>query len=168
MVEKADLTISAQDAERKQGEANPDFTLLYSGFKNGEDENVLDVLPTISCAADVHSPAGFYNIELSGGHDNNYNYQLINGRLEVTASNAIKEVSASKISVYPNPVKHDLYIQSDYPIERIEIYNQSGICVLADEAFTGKANVSHLPAGIYYVRIYANGVLENRKIVIDK
>jgi hypothetical protein len=167
-ITKAPLTITANDAVRDKGAANPAFTLSYSGFKNNESASVLDVLPAISCVADVNSPVGFYDIVLSGGYDNNYDYQLINGRLEVTASNAIEEVSVSKVSVYPNPVKHDLYIQSDYPIERVEIYNQSGICVLADETFTGKTNVSHLPAGVYYVRVYTNEALENRKIVIDK
>jgi hypothetical protein len=167
-VTKAPLTITANNAVRNGGEDNPAFTLSYSGFRNNETESVLDVLPTISCDAGKDSPAGFYDIILSGGEDNNYEYQLVNGRLEVTASNAIGEVSVSKISIYPNPVKHDLYIQSDYPVEKVEIYNQSGLCVLADGVFTGKIDVSGLSAGVYYVRVYANGVLENRKIVVGK
>jgi hypothetical protein len=84
------------------------------------------------------------------------------------ASSGIGEVSASKISVYPNPVKHDLFIRSDYPVERMEIYNQSGVRLLIDESFTGKTDVSHLPDGIYYVRIYVEDIPEIRKIVIRK
>jgi hypothetical protein len=29
----------------------------------------------------------------------------------------------------------DLYIQSVNPVEKVEIYNQSGVCILADETF---------------------------------
>ncbi|MDR1119812.1 MAG: leucine-rich repeat protein [Dysgonamonadaceae bacterium] len=92
---------------------------------------------------------------------------IIEATFKVAPPSSMENVSLSKISIYPNPVKHDLYIQSDYPIEKVEIYNQSGICVLADEAFTGKTDVSHLSAGVYYVRVYANGALENRKIVVE-
>jgi hypothetical protein len=166
-IERAPLTITATDAVRNEGEDNPAFTLSYSGFRNNETESVLDALPTISCIANRNSPAGFYDIVLSGGYDNNYDYQLVYGRLEVTLPNGMEGVSVSKVSVYPNPVKHDLYIQSDYPVEKVEIYNQSGVCVLADKDYSGKTDVSSLPAGVYYVRVYANGVPETKKIIIE-
>jgi hypothetical protein len=168
MIARAPLTITANDAVRNKGEDNPAFTLSYSGFKNSESESVLDALPSISCGADKDSPAGFYDIILAGGYDNNYDYQLAYGRLEVMLPSGMEGVSVSKVSVYPNPVKHDLYIQSDCPVEKVEIYNQSGLCVLADGVFTGKIDVSSLSAGVYYVRIYTNGVPGNRKIIVEK
>lgn len=84
-ITKAALTVTANNKTRPQGQPNPAFTLSYNGFKNADKERVLDVLPTISCNANETSPAGFYNIVLSGGSDNNYAYTLVNGLLEVTA-----------------------------------------------------------------------------------
>jgi hypothetical protein len=65
-------------------------------------------------------------------------------------------------------VKHDLYIRSNYPVKRLEIYNPSGACILTDEAFIGKTSVAQLPEGIYFGRILVNDVVENKKIIIKK
>jgi len=167
-VNKAPLTITAEDKQRKQGEDNPSFTLSYSGFKNNENESVLDILPTIYCAANINSPVGFYDIVLSGDSDNNYSYTLINGKLEVTSQTGLAEIKASNISVYPNPAKHYLYIKSDKPIKKIEIYNQSGACVLMNESVMEKLDISRLANGAYLARIYVNGGAATKKIVIKK
>ena len=71
-VKQASLTVTAEDKTREQGQPNPEFTLAYSDFKNNETASVLDVLPTISCVSNINSPAGFYDIILTGGSDNNY------------------------------------------------------------------------------------------------
>jgi hypothetical protein len=167
-IEKANLTIQAQDEQRKAGEPNPAFTLLYSGFKNNENQSVLDELPAISCSANSNSPAGFYDIVLSGGSDNNYNYQLVNGKLEVINGTGIKDVEMQIISIYPNPAKHDLFIKSDSSIEKVEIYNLSGLRVLTENNFAEKIDVSHLEEGIYFVRITADSTIATKKIIIQK
>jgi len=167
-IKKAFLTITAENKQREQGEENPIFTLLYSGFKNGENESILDVLPTISCTANINSLVGFYDIILSGGSDNNYDYSLINGKLEVIAPNSLGKINVSNISVYPNPAKNYLFIQSDYPIEKIEIYNQSGMCVLINDNVIEKLDVSSLANGFYLARIYEDGILVIKKIIIKK
>jgi len=167
-ITKAPLTITVEDAQRKQGEGNPLFTLLFSGFKNNENEAVLDVFPDIYCAANIYSAVGFYDIVLSGGSDNNYNYILVNGKLEVTSATGLAEINASKISVYPNPAKHYLYIKSDSPIKKIEIYNQSGICVLTNENVMEKLDISRLANGVYFVRIYTEEGSATKKIVVKR
>jgi hypothetical protein len=168
IVEKAPLTITADDKNRVFGEANPVFTLSYNGFKNSETKSVLDQLPDVSCAATVDSPAGFYDITLSGGSDTNYNYQFINGRLEVTPLTGINAVSAQDVSVYPNPVKHDLFIRSDVSIDRIEIYHSSGARVLMVDSATEKVDVSALEDGFYFVRISIANKVITKKIVVRK
>jgi len=166
---KAPLTITAENKQRKQGEENPPFTLLYSGFKNNENASVLAVLPTIYCAADVNSPVGTYDIVLLGGSDNNYSYNLINGKLDVLVNTGIAETErASSLKVYPNPTRHLLYIQSDAPVERVEIYSQSGACVLINTNVTDKLDVSGLANGTYLARIYVNGIPVTKKIMIKK
>jgi hypothetical protein len=80
--------------------------------------------------------------------------------------NGIADVFAPKTSIYPNPVKHTMYIQSESPIEKVEIYTQEGILVLVDKAYDGKTDVSYLPAGIYFVRVYVNDTVETKKVIV--
>ncbi|MCL2651054.1 MAG: T9SS type A sorting domain-containing protein [Candidatus Azobacteroides sp.] len=167
-ITKAPLTITAENKQREQGKENPSFTLSYSGFKNNENESVLNILPSISCIAYINSSVGFYDIVLSGGSDKNYNYTLINGKLEITAPNGLGEINVSNVSVYPNPAKNYLFIQSDEPIKKVEIYNQSGMCVLINDNVMEKLDVSSLANGFYLARIYVDGILVIKKIIIKK
>ncbi len=83
-INKAELTISADNKSKVQGEANPPLTMSFAGFVNGEDENDIN-LPSISTTADKSSKVGSYAISLSGGSASNYNLTLNNGTLSVTA-----------------------------------------------------------------------------------
>ena len=83
-ITKAPLTISAGNYSKKQGEDNPDFTLTYSGFKNGETKNVLTKQPTVSCPATKNSPVGSYTVSVSGAEAQNYEITYQNGTLTVT------------------------------------------------------------------------------------
>ena len=167
-VNKAALTITADNKERNYGEENPEFTLSYSGFVNNENENVLDILPTIFCEADIHSPAGLYDIVLSGGSDKNYSYNLINGELEVKSLSGIAEINSAKISIYPNPAKSYLFIQSDKPVSKVEIYNLSGRCIMTNEKVMERINISGLANGMYLIRFYMDGVHVIKKFTVKK
>ncbi|MDR0681945.1 MAG: VWA domain-containing protein, partial [Dysgonamonadaceae bacterium] len=79
---------------------------------------------------------------------------------------AITTPSVSKLLIYPNPVKDYLYIKSEQPVERIEIFNQTGVCVFANSHFLEKLDVSTLPGGFYMVRIYIDGIPATQKIII--
>ena len=161
---KAPLTITAQNATRPQGQPNPAFTFSYSGFKNNETDLVLDALPVATCSADENSTAGSYVIILSGGNDKNYTYTLVNGTLEVTASTDIENVSANKVSVYPNPVKNELFIQSESPVKKVEIYSLAGTLLKLEDNFNEKISVSSLVKGVYLIKIYTDKGLFISKI----
>ena len=83
-VVKAPLLITADDQTRAQGQPNPEPTLSFSGFVNGDDESALTTLPAASCEADEDSPAGTYAITLEGGEAANYELTLADGILTVT------------------------------------------------------------------------------------
>jgi filamentous hemagglutinin family protein len=97
-VNKAILTVTGDNKSREYGDANPAFTVSYSGFKNGETSSVIDALATATSAADATSNAGTYAITASGATDNNYSFSYVNGTLTVnkavltaTANNASRE-----------------------------------------------------------------------------
>ena len=81
-VAKAPLTISADTLTISQLDPMPELTMSLSGFVNGDDASTLDELPSIATAADA-SEAGTFDITLTGGHDANYTYTLVNGQLIV-------------------------------------------------------------------------------------
>ena len=81
----APLKVTALDATREEGEANPDFELKYEGFKNNETDTVFTTKPTATTTATADSPAGEYEITVSGGEAKNYTLSYVNGKLTVTA-----------------------------------------------------------------------------------
>ena len=82
-VNKKALTATADDKSRLYGDANPAFTVSYSGFYGADTAAVLDTAPTASTAATSSSNVGTYAITPAGGSDNNYSFSYINGTLTV-------------------------------------------------------------------------------------
>ena len=82
-VNKALLTVTANDAIRNEDEENPELTVAYEGFVNDEDESVLIVQPTVTTTATTGSPAGMYEIFVSGGEAANYDFAYKSGVLTV-------------------------------------------------------------------------------------
>ncbi|MBN8577717.1 MAG: gliding motility-associated C-terminal domain-containing protein [Cytophagales bacterium] len=83
-INKATLTVTANNQSRLYGAANPALTIAYTGFANGETSSVIDVPPSASTAASVTSAAGSYPIVVTGGSDNNYAFNFVNGTLTIT------------------------------------------------------------------------------------
>lgn len=81
----AELTVTVADASRDEGKENPEFVLSYEGFKNGETESVLTAKPVVSTTATADSPAGVYDITVSGGSAENYVFKYVGGKLTVNA-----------------------------------------------------------------------------------
>ncbi|NHA07849.1 T9SS type B sorting domain-containing protein [Mucilaginibacter sp. HC2] len=88
-INKAMLTITAEDKSRLYGVANPAFTAVYSGFVNGDDQAALTKLPVLATVANSASLPGSYSITASGAVAANYSFNYVSGKLTVIAlSNA--------------------------------------------------------------------------------
>jgi hypothetical protein len=85
-VTPAPLTITAQDAQRNEGDADPTFTVKYDAFVNGDDETSLT--GTLSCTTDAtsDSTAGNYDIQCSGLSSDDYDVKYVDGVLAVEAT----------------------------------------------------------------------------------
>lgn len=79
----ANLEVSVGNYVKTYGAENPEFTLSYKGFVNGETTTVLTSMPQITTTAGKQSIVGEYAIEVSGGTAKNYNIQGKNGKLTV-------------------------------------------------------------------------------------
>ena len=83
-VKKLILTVTADDQARNVNAYNPLLTFSYRGFFGDDSLDDLDTLPVASTDAEEGSPTGPYTITLSGGSDDNYDFQYVNGKLLVS------------------------------------------------------------------------------------
>jgi hypothetical protein len=106
-VNKAALTVTADNQVRLYGATNPVLTVSYSGFANGETSSVLAGAPSATTTATTNSPAGSYGITVTNGTlgSSNYNFSFVNGTL--TVNKALLTVTAdnqSRLYGATNPV----------------------------------------------------------------
>lgn len=82
-VNKAALTIKADNKSRLYGQPNPELTITYIGFVNNENNTHLTTQPVISTTATTASQAGDYPIKVEGATAANYGITHENGILTV-------------------------------------------------------------------------------------
>ena len=83
-VNRAALTIKADDKSRAYKATDPAFTFTYTGFKNGDNETSLANLPTATTTATNLSVVGTYDIVPSNAVSENYSFTYTKGTLTVT------------------------------------------------------------------------------------
>ena len=93
------------------------------------------------------------------------NFGVITDNITTTVE---KTTAVPFVSAYPNPVKDNLYVKSDVPVEKVEAYNSLGVCVLVKDNIAGSLDVSALPDGIYLFRIYVEGAAVMQKVVMKE
>jgi len=82
----------------------------------------------------------------------------------ITGVEPILEPELNSVSVYPNPTTGELKIENgELLIKDIRIFDMSGISVFNTQQTT--FDVSHLPAGLYFVQITTEKGIVMRKVV---
>ena len=86
VVNKAVLTVTANNASKVYGAALPAFSPTYSGFQNGDTSAVLSGSPSLTTTATAASSVGTYTITAAVGTLTaaNYSFSFVNGTLTVT------------------------------------------------------------------------------------
>jgi len=103
-VTPAPLTITASNATKVYGAANPALAVTYSGFVNGDTQAAVSPLPAIATTATVSSGVGSYPINASGAGSSKYTISYVAGSLTVTpAPLTITANNLSKPTGVPNP-----------------------------------------------------------------
>jgi len=84
-------------------------------------------------------------------------------------TSGIDDIFSNSISIYPNPVKEELFITSENRIEKIEICDIAGRTVetqnFASLQRNTTINLSSLPQGVYLVKVYTDKGVVTQKIV---
>ena len=97
-VTQAVLIATADNQSRAYGQPNPVFTISYTGFVNGEGTNVLAALPAASSSATSTSAPGNYVIATTGGTDDNYAFNRVDGSLTVAGPGPVTITSLAFLS----------------------------------------------------------------------
>ncbi len=82
-VNKAPLTMTANDKTMTYGSTVPTLDVTYPGLKNNETIPAWTTAPTITTTATKTSKVGFYPITISGAEAKNYDLTIHNGMLTV-------------------------------------------------------------------------------------
>ena len=83
-VVKIPLTAHVANTTKVYGDANPEFNITYSGFRDGDSEVGFSVPASISTVVDNSSKVGKYDIVASGAVSDKYEISYIPGTFTIT------------------------------------------------------------------------------------
>lgn len=81
----------------------------------------------------------------------------------ITAYDAVDEVEAATLSVYPNPATDRLYVDAEN-LQRVEIYDMAGRIVMT--SVTPVVDLNGVEAGIYFVTVRTDNAAKTTKLVV--
>lgn len=126
-VAPAPLVVTALDATRQAGQANPAFAASFRGFVLGQDASTLGGSLTFATSATSGSPAGNYAITPGGLTAANYAIRYVAGTLSVTAP---------AVTAPPSPLGSIVTVT---PSSANPTYGQSLVLVAHVAAASGRA-----------------------------
>lgn len=157
-VDKAVLTVTANDCTKKQGEANPELTVSYNGFKNGDRAASLTTQPTATTTATTSSPVGTYPITASGGSSSNYTFTYVPGTLTVTSGTVTSDCRLYPVELTILTGNHEtmsIQLDNQEPIIMFEFFMQ-----LPDGLYIEKDNDGYYDATLNSDRTDRTHMLE--------
>ena len=164
VVSKATLTVIAENKSCCEGDMLPELTIQYKGFAMGEDQTSLDVVPQITCEALDASSAGEYDITVSGGVSEHYDFVYQSGTLTVTALSDMPWVATDGTLIYY--AQGNLHVSAG--VGRLLISDLSGAEVKRVIAPRSIVSLDELPAGQYIVVVESDDRSVSRYRFIKK
>lgn len=81
----------------------------------------------------------------------------------VSIYDAVEEVEAAKLSVYPNPASETLYVNVEN-VQLVEIYDMAGRIVLT--SVNPVVDLNGVEAGVYFVTVRTENAVKTTKLVV--
>ncbi len=85
--------------------------------------------------------------------------------VNITNSTGIKENSTSNLNLYPNPVQHTLFIDTEDQITNISIHSIDGRSITTSNTQDNSIDIAELSTGIYIALVKTNKGIIRRKIL---
>ena len=164
---QASLTVTAVDQAITEGDPIHELEMSFDGFKLDDDALVIDELPAITTDATTQSPAGNYEIMLSGGSDDHYELNLLNGTLVIEEARQVLSTDPEDVdvTVYPNPFTDRITIVSGRSLE-VHLYDINGSLLRSSKGTAAiEMELSGLSTGSYLIKILTKDQLETKRII---
>jgi hypothetical protein len=160
-INKAVLTIKADNKTKKYKDVNPELTASYIGFVYDDTVQSLTTAATIITDADVNSVAGEYTITASNAVAQNYTFTYVNGTMTIEKLNSfpiVKKAILTQLITIPNQIAIDLQdVFSDADLDALTFTVTIADGTLADVSLSGSTlTVLSKKAGTTTVTITAN------------
>ncbi|MDB5851767.1 MAG: hypothetical protein JWP29_5519, partial [Rhodoferax sp.] len=151
VVNKMPLTVTVNDVFRTYGKNNPDFTITYDGFANGDNLATLTTPPTVFTTANITTTEGVYDLIPAGAVAANYSFNYIKGKLTITVP--VDNIQVSAVSA---TCKN----QNDGSINIAAVRKLNYTASLAGKTYTfnDKLAIGNLTPGSYTLCITADGL----------
>jgi hypothetical protein len=155
IVNKAPLSITVVDTVKLQGNPNPQFRFIYTGFVYNETEAVLNTPVSVNTNATINAAPGIYTVSPTGAASNNYSFTYVDGKLTVYPQDS----SLQTINAYHNG-SGQLMIKIFSPnpdLGAVMLYDQQGRYLGKKDIFVVKGftatqiDISKLASAYYIV-----------------
>jgi pectate lyase len=80
-------------------------------------------------------------------------------------STGVQSPTATRVSLYPNPVRNSLSISSDATVEKVDIYSLTGLLVKQTEGNIKTIDMSNMSNGSYLVKVYTAQGVSTQKLI---
>lgn len=160
-INKAPLTIKANDLARAFLKPNPTLTVTYTGFVNNEGPEQLTQQPVINTTAEANSTPGKYPVVVSSAQSDNYIINYVPGALTVFLSP--KDIKIYNTFTPNGDGYNDQWVINDlqyYANCTVDIFNRYGQQVYFSRGYShpwdGNYKGQPVPSGSYYYVINPN------------
>jgi gliding motility-associated-like protein len=151
-VTPAPLTVTVVNKAKLYLIANPQLTVTYSGFVNGDGPSVLTTQPSITTTATVTSPTGQYPITASGAIGANYTITYVPGVLNVYPVIIIPSAFTPNGDGIND--RWEITYLNAFEGAVLQVYNRYGQLVYKSIGYNtpwdGTENGQAIPSGTYY------------------
>ena len=147
-INKAPLTVIADNLSRIYGNDNPALTYSYKGFVNGDTKFDLTTSIQVSSLASISSPVGTYEIDVIASTDDNYDVVCKKGVLTINKAPLTISAQGSREYGENNP-------DFEYSYTGFKNDETTDVMISQPQAYTTAKRSS--PAGIY--PIYLSGAM---------
>ncbi|WPU99735.1 MBG domain-containing protein [Mucilaginibacter sp. cycad4] len=166
-INKAPLTIKADDLSKAFLKSNPTLTVTYTGFVNNDGPAQIIQQPVISTTAETSSNPGKYPIIVSGAQSDDYIISYIPGELTVFLSS--KDIKIYNTFTPNGDGVNDQWIINDlqyYSNCTVDIFNRYGLQIYFSRGYShpwdGTYKGKPVPTGSYYYVINPNDGTANK------
>jgi hypothetical protein len=166
-INKAPLTITANNQTMSYGGTMPTLTASYSGFVNGDSSSSLTTLPTVSSATPATANAGTYNgtITATGAADGNYTISYAAGNLTIGKTNLMITANSQTITygaaVPSDTVTYSGFVTGDGPssLTALPVVSSAQNGVVYPGTYAGNYTVSGAAGNYSFTYISGNLVV---------